>query len=116
MLPAAFRLRRSEDITRVLRQGASIFTPHVRIHALLKPEQGRSRLMGIVSKKVHRSAVQRHKYQRWIRVYLAELVKELHSSYDIVLVARPSITSLAKLTQFTATLEDIPNQLDKYPL
>jgi len=113
MLPAAFRLRRSDDIAMVVRTGLHISTPYVRIHAVLKPDNSHSRLACVVGKKVHSSAVQRHRYQRWLRVYAEDLLKELKMTYDIVLVGQPSLNTVTTYAQLKETLQDVSNQLDK---
>lgn len=114
MLPAAFRLRRSDTIATVVRTGIHFTTPYVRIHALVDPQSLNSRIACVVGRKVHSSSVQRHRYQRWLREGAAELLPHLKKAYDIVLVARSSITAVSSLAQLQETLKDIPNQLDKH--
>lgn len=66
-----------------------------------------TRVACVVGTSVHRSAVRRHRYQRWLRELSRNLLRErpLPVPYDMVWVAQPSIIqadSLAKLYQDVA--------------
>lgn len=94
MLPARMRLRRDQDIKQVLRKGVRISTPHINIYAILQPQNEFSRLATIVSKKVNKSSVKRHSYQRWMRESAGEIILGLKNSLDMVWVALPSINKI----------------------
>lgn len=91
MLPRKQRLARSADIQHVLRRGRCFQVPGMRI--CVAPGATQSRVACIVSKKVSRLAVRRHRYQRWLRSLAKELLAGplVGKQYDMVLVATPQI-------------------------
>jgi len=94
MLPRKHRLTGRHNILRTIRRGRSLSTAYVRIHLLVRAGQDTSRVAFIVSKKVHRSAVKRHTYQRWLRHISGALLPQLTQSYDMVWIAQPQIAKL----------------------
>lgn len=103
MLPRKFRLTKSRDIIATTRQGLHLTTPYARIHY----REGGSlhtRVACIVSKKVSPLAVQRHKYQRWLRESARAVINKQDASCDMVWLARPEITKLKNLKEFKASL------------
>jgi ribonuclease P protein component len=105
MLPRSARLRRSREIQRVVHEGRVFVTTYLKVYRApsLAPD---TRVACVVGKTVHRSAVARHRYQRWLRALARELLSEtvLASPYDMVWVARPSIAA-ASLHAVRADLE-----------
>jgi len=98
MLGASQRLRSSREIREVVHYGRRIQTPFVRVHFLRKPNQLSSRVACVVGTRVHRSAVVRHRYQRWLRQYAREFLAQQQGavSYDIVFVAVPAMNTLSR--------------------
>ncbi len=90
MLPRRARLRRSVDITAVVRQGRRINAPGVRVY--WRPgEAVTSRIACVVGTRVHKSSVVRHRYQRWLRVVAQEAGSVFPVPSDVVWVAAPAI-------------------------
>jgi ribonuclease P protein component len=106
VLPTTQRLRQSAAIERVVKTGALMRTPYVLLYRSPAPGQPTSRVACIVSKRVSKSAVVRHRYQRWLRQYARHVVAQKGPVFDIVLVARPS---LATLTTSAALFESLPH-------
>jgi len=104
MLPRRNRLTKRHDIVSTLRRGTAFPTPIVAIHVCRRNDPSAVRVAVIVAKKVHASAVQRHRYQRWLRTAAAELIPQLAYSADMVWVAKPAITRLASANDVTAKL------------
>jgi len=94
MLPRPLRLTKDREIKAVIKDGQRINTPHVGIHYLANSDHPSSRLAVIVSKKVAASSVRRHRYQRWLRAAARPILPAISSPTDLVLIARPSITSV----------------------
>lgn len=107
MLGASGRLRSSKEIKEVVRYGRRIQTPFVRIHYLPKPGQAASRVACVVGIRVHRSAVSRHRYQRWLRHYARDLLASYSGviAYDIVLVGLPALAQVTRSQELRSSLE-----------
>ncbi|MBI4022211.1 MAG: ribonuclease P protein component [Candidatus Andersenbacteria bacterium] len=104
MLPHKHRLTRAPDIRAVLRHGRPIRSRYVIIRLLPRPAGNDSRAACIVTKRVHASAVRRHKYQRLLRAALRELLPRLPQPYDIVVTATPSMNQLTHSRPLQAAL------------
>ena len=93
-----------------MRQGNRISTPYVWLYFLRRADSQSSRAATIVSKKVHQSAVKRHRYQRWLRSLADTHINRLPAAYDMVWVARPKIIEVNKIAKLQNSL---PAQLNK---
>ncbi|MFH1354246.1 MAG: ribonuclease P protein component [bacterium] len=109
MLPRKFRLAKHADITAAIRQGKRLVTPYTNIH-YLPTACSHTRIACIVSKKVSPSAVQRHKYQRWLRVCAYNIVSK-QTAYDMVWIAGPKITQLANQAELQQKLQPYLSKL-----
>lgn len=96
MLPAHHRLRRQADISSVFKSGQKLRTPHTVIYYLARPAAPYSRAACIVSRKVHRAATMRHRYQRWFRHIVKSLIKEAPGVVDVIIVALPSLARVSE--------------------
>jgi ribonuclease P protein component len=105
MLPKKQRLNRSRDIMAVIKRGSLLRTPHVNIYYRLRDDDQVSRSACIVGKKVHRSAVKRHTYQRWLRSAARQLMSRTNSPVDTVWVAQSQINHLPNATVLYDKLE-----------
>lgn len=105
MLPGYARLRRSQDIVTTLRQGKAVATPYVRAHLYQSTRSGPARVACIVGKKVHASAVQRHRYQRWLRECAKALYPSLETGSDLVLVGQPQLVAVESLKDLLQSLD-----------
>lgn len=103
MLPRPHRLRQTKQIQAVMRFGQCLHTPYVRICTHPGATQ-HTRIACVVGKSVDRSAVRRHRYQRWLReiaqVFLA--AQPLSTPYDMVWIAQPAITQVHSLKEVAA--------------
>ena len=117
MLPRRLRLSKNADILKVMRQGSKLSTAYVWIYFLQNTKNKSSRVACIVSKKVHKSAVKRHYYQRWLRSLSSAYISRLPAAYDMVWVARPSIIEVNAITKlqdsFQAQLDNLLERLKK---
>ncbi len=87
MFAAAHRLSSSRDIERVIKSGVRIPTEHTVLYGL-PASSGASRVACVVGKKVHKSAVIRHRIQRRLRAACREALLTISGAYDIVVIAR----------------------------
>lgn len=105
MLPRPHRLTNSADIVAVVRTGMKIETPYVRVYSL--PGKDAVRIACVVGKKVHAKAHVRHRYQRWLRAWISELLPSVSVPTDIVLVAKPAITSVTTMAILKDSLQSV---------
>lgn len=94
MLAKKNRLAASSDIEDVVVRGARVQGKYVTIY--YSPSVGGEvRFACVAGKKVHASAVVRHRVQRKLRAACREIVTTYKGSYDIVVVARtPEVASV----------------------
>ncbi|HET9589793.1 MAG TPA: ribonuclease P protein component [Anaerolineales bacterium] len=91
-----FRLTRSEDFKRVRRSGKSYAHPLV-VLIVQKSEQPRVRV-GVAAGRSAGTAVYRNRAKRLLREAMRTLIPNIVPGLDLILIARPGLTS--------ATLED----------
>ncbi len=91
-----FRLTRSEDFKRVRRSGKSYAHPLV-VLIVQKSEQPRVRV-GVAAGRTIGTAVPRNRTKRLLREAMRTLIPDVSSGLDLILIARPGLTS--------ASLED----------
>lgn len=87
------RLNRSEDISRVRRQGKSFV--HEAIVLGVKPNQFEHNRIAIIAGRSVGGAVQRNLAKRRIRSAYHSLQDELSQGYDLVIIARSTILDFA---------------------
>ena len=98
---------KKNDVEKTLKKGLVSNTPHVTIYTLANPiknNQLKAQVAVVVSKKVHASAVQRHKYQRWMREIVAGLREETPNNLMFVLIAKPSIREVSSFVKLQEAL------------
>ncbi len=86
-----FRLTRSEDFKRVRRFGRSYAHPLIVLVAQ-KNEQANARV-GVAANRTVGSAVKRNRAKRLMRAAMQTLVPSISPGWDLVLIARPPLTS-----------------------
>ena len=91
-----FRLTRSEDFKRVRRSGKSYAHPLV-VLIVHTHEQPRVKI-GVAAGRTVGTAVHRNRAKRLLREAMRNLIPDIASNLDLVLIARPGLVS--------ATLED----------
>lgn len=96
-----FRLTRSEDFKRVRRSGKSYAHPLV-VLIVQKNDQSRVRV-GVAAGRTAGTAVVRNRAKRLLREAMRTLIPGLSPGLDLILIARPGLTS--------ATLEDVRQAL-----
>lgn len=84
-------------IQSILRSGHRRDTPSVAV-TTAPPIGATPQIACIVGKKVHASAVIRHRYQRLLRAVGRALVRA-GLKYDMVMVAKPAILNLKKMDE-----------------
>lgn len=92
-----FRLTRSEDFKRVRRSGKSYAHPLVVLIVQKNDQQPRVRV-GVAAGRTAGTAVYRNRAKRLLREAMRTLIPDIASGSDLILIARPGLTS--------ATLED----------
>jgi ribonuclease P protein component len=92
-----FRLTRSEDFKRVRRSGKSYAHPLV-VLIVQKNDQSRVRV-GVAAGRTAGTAVYRNRAKRLLREAMRTLIPKIATGLDLILIARPGLTS--------ATLEEI---------
>lgn len=96
-----FRLTRSEDFKRVRRDGKSYAHPLV-VLIVQNNDQPRVRV-GVAAGKAVGTAVYRNRAKRLLREVMRNLIPNIASGSDLILIARPALVS--------ATLEDTQRAL-----
>lgn len=110
MVPGRLRLRSRDDIQRVVRSGKRVVTPYVFIYASPGLNQ-HSRVACIVSKKVSKSAVRRHRYQRWLRESAQRFLPQMPAPTDMVWVGRPALVNLHTGAELESSLSRLAARL-----
>lgn len=101
MLPAKYRLQRSDRINHVLKEGQTYFSTNFIVNTL-PSERNYPRIAFIASKKIGGS-VERHRAVRILREATRSLLPEFSGGFDIVIVAKPSV--------LTCTSQDLEVEL-----
>jgi len=104
MLPPENRITKNTDISAIKKNGQKINTRHIIIYYL----PGKSplpRFAFVVGKHVHKSAVARHRYQRWMRNIAKSIIPRLSQPFNMVWVARPSINQTLRQQQIFNDVE-----------
>ena len=96
-----FRLTRSEDFKRVRRSGKSYAHPLV-VLIVQKNDQPRVRV-GVTAGRTAGTAVYRNRAKRLLREAMRTLIPNIATGLDLILIARPGLTS--------ATLEEVRQAL-----
>ena len=91
-----FRLTRSEDFKRVRRDGKSY--AHPLIVLIVKKNELQKTRIGIAAGRTVGNAVHRNRAKRLLREAMRTLIPNIASNLDLILIARPGLT--------TAALED----------
>ena len=86
-----FRLTRSEDFKRVRRSGKSYAHPLV-VLIVQKSDQPRVRV-GVAAGRAAGTAVYRNRAKRLLREAMRPLLPQITSGMDLILIARPGLTS-----------------------
>ena len=97
----SFRLTRSEDFKRVRRDGKSYAHPLV-VLIVQKNDQPRVRV-GVAAGRTAGTAVYRNRAKRLLREAMRTLIPNIATGLDLILIARPGLTS--------ATLEEVRQAL-----
>ena len=96
-----FRLTRSEDFKRVRRSGKSYAHPLVVL--IVQTNEEPQLKVGIAAGKTVGTAVHRNRAKRLLREAMRNLLPSTASNLDLILIARPGLT--------TATLEETRHAL-----
>ncbi len=113
MLPRHFRLAKSSNIRDAIRRGKVYRTPYVRIYAYAAHTQVHSRVACIVGRRIHASAVVRHRFQRMLREAARAAIATLPHPYDMVWVAKPEIVRVRSLPELRESLRYTIEKLGK---
>ena len=112
MLPAAHRMRRSEDFSLAVRRGRRAGSTHLAVHLLLAPQGAATlgpALVGIVVSKAVGTAVTRTGVKRRLRAVASARVSRLPDGALAVLRATPA--SAAATSEVLAA--DLERMLDR---
>ena len=91
-------LRRRSDIQRVFREGRRFPSPWAVLHARRRTrEEGISGVprLAIIAGRRFRTAVARNRARRVLRETCREILRDLHAPWDLLLVARPEVLTVA---------------------
>lgn len=105
MFAAAHRLTSSKDIERVIKTGSRAQMEHVVIYAAVSGGNG-SRCACVVGKKVHKSAVIRHRIQRRMREACKKSIVAISGAYDIVVIAKTQHIQLMDMQELINEIAD----------
>ena len=98
MLSQKNRITKNADISTIKTTGQKINVRHLIIYYKPNPSPD-PRFAFVVGKHVHKTAVVRHRYQRWMRGAAKAIAPHLKQSFDMVWVARPSINQVVSQRQ-----------------
>ena len=90
-MQSKFRLTRSEDFKRVRRIGKSYAHPLVVLVA--QSTELKQIRVGVAAGKTTGTAVHRNRAKRLLREAMRSLLPSLVSGWDLILIARPALTS-----------------------
>ena len=91
-----FRLTRSEDFKRVRRSGKSYAHPLVVLIALKSEKSKGPRVrVGVAAGRTIGTAVARNRAKRLLREAMRELIPNIDSNLDLILIARPGLVSVS---------------------
>ena len=92
-LNRAVRLRKSSDFQRVRQQGRAV-SSRLLILAWVPNQDSKLRIGFSISKRISKQAVERNYIKRLLSEAIRGLLSELSPGWDIVLSARPAITTV----------------------
>lgn len=97
MLKKVNRLKKVKDINLVHQKGKAFFTKFL-VAKTTKNGLEISRFAILISKKVHKSAVKRNRIRRIINGELKNLIKDITSGYDVILIISKNVINDDKKT------------------
>lgn len=104
MLPKQYRLRRDQDIKKVLSRGKSVFDAVCGVK-FVKNGLENSRFTVVVGLKVHKSAVKRNQIKRQYREIVQNHLAEIASGYDVVMLTSKKTLELDQKEKQARLLE-----------
>ncbi len=111
-MQSKFRLTRSEDFKRVRRTGKSYAHPLAVLVA--QPNELKLVRVGVTAGKTSGSAVHRNRAKRLLREAMRPLLPSIVSSWDLILIARPALSS-ASLTDTREALTTLLQRAQLLP-
>ncbi len=108
MLAKQYRLSKEKDINRVFKNKSTLFGKSVILNWTTN-QSTNSRFAFVVSNKTFAKAVDRNYYKRILRDIIYQLIKDIPTNLDIVLVIKKEIDQM----NFSAVLEDIRGLIKK---
>lgn len=93
MLLKANRLAQDRDFKKIFAKGKSFYSANLRVRLAVNKLPD-TRFGIVVSTKVSKKATDRNRVKRIIRETIRELISEVKSGFDVVIVAKPSIINL----------------------
>lgn len=100
-----FRLRSSNDMERVRREGKSYAHPLTVLIACPQPEPAAPRI-GVIAGRSVGGAVQRNRTKRLLREAIRIYAHQLAPGWDLILIARAPLTAV-KLAQAQAAVQQL---------
>src|SRR5699024_12325278 len=83
----AFRIKKNSEFQHVFKEGKSFANRQLVIYYIKKEDQDHFRVCLSVGKKIG-NAVTRNRIKRYLRHSFHELENQIHSNYDIIIIAR----------------------------
>jgi ribonuclease P protein component len=111
MLARFFRLHRRQDIEQAVRYGTRVVTPYIAVYWRTSIAAAQPRIACIAGKRVHASAVRRHRAQRLLRALAKEIIPRLQSGVDMVWVGQPNLATVEGLDQLRASIQSYEPKL-----
>mgnify|MGYP000526293949 CR=1 FL=1 len=93
MLIKNYRLRKREEIVKVIKNGHSFFVPEVGIK-FIRNNLKNSRFCFIISSKIDKRATVRNKIKRRLREIVRQNLEKIKPGFDILIFARFGIKEL----------------------
>ncbi len=105
MLAKTYRLSKNKDFEKVFSKGKSFKAKYIFLK-ILKNNLSFSRFGFIISKKVSKKSVERHKIKRRMSDVVRSKIKEIKEGWDIVIMANPQIKEKS-YQEIEAAIEDV---------
>lgn len=112
MVQRGARLADAQEIKATIRTGRHLNTPYLHIY-ITQTDKPQSRVACIVSKKVAKLAVHRHRYQRMMRHAASEIIADLPQTVDMVWIAKGSIGDAGKAPELVKAVQASLKNFDR---
>ena len=113
MLSPPNRLRKAADIQEVLKRGRKVRLGMASVSICNRPKDHTARAAIVVGKRVHKSAVVRHRVQRILRQVSRKIIKQEPYGYDMVVIANPDSLQVTSAVELESIVNEVTTFIKK---